>query len=316
MQSNKNQVWLAPMDGWTDWALRRAIKDKNRYDNVTYFAEFVHVQSLIRDIYNNKKILYRLKNEDDIAQLYGQDEEAFFKASQMLIKQGFKGIDINMGCSIRKIATRGDGAGLIRDRENAIKVIRAVKKAVKQSGKNITISIKTRLGFDKDDGENWISLLVQEQPDWITIHGRTYAQGFSGKANWSRVGEIAKYVTKNFGYNKIVGNGDIKSIEQAHDLQEKYNLYATMIGRNLRSFIIDPTRDINEQKITITSFLIKYLSYHREHLSKFFGSEKSAYDYTKKISIIMLKGLSNIKQLKIDLLVADNYDRALEVLAL
>ncbi len=322
METSKNQVkhniWLAPLDGWTDWPLRQMLHEDSCYVPDMYFTEFVHVQSLIRDIYNNKRILFRKNSKDEhkplIAQLYGQDGKAFYDSTKKLLKLGYSGIDINMGCSIKKIAQRGDGAGLIRDRDNAVNAVRAVKQAVLDTGIAATVSVKTRLGFETDDGEVWLSQIAKEGVDWITLHGRIYKQAFGDKADWERIGQVAKHLKQRYCFDRLIGNGDIESIEQAKKLQEKYDLYGCMIGRNFRAFLVDESRPLEDQRADMTRSLIKYLRLHRESMMEFFSEEKTAYDFTKKISLMMLKQFENVKPLRNKLVLADGYAAAIGAL--
>lgn len=329
------RILLAPMDGWTDWPLRQMIFENAYYKPDIFFTEFVHVESLIRNIYNNKKILFKLETDKNdsgseifeehspmIAQLYGNNPDSYYEATKILLKNGWTGIDINMGCSIKKIAERGDGAGLINEPDRAVNIIKAVKMAVEQYKRekvnrnvNITISVKTRLGFNEDIGNEWILLLSKQELDCITVHGRIYKQGFGGIANWDRIGDVASYVKVNSGFDKIVANGDILSVKEAKNLQKKHLLWGTMIGREFRAFLINESgKELANNEVTynkIKKCLLKYLNYHQKYMQSYFSSEKSAYDSTKKILLILLKDFENMKRLKQELVLGTEYDFAI-----
>ena len=134
-------------------------------------------------------------------------------------------IDINFGCPVKKIANRGAGAGMLRNIPLMIEMTEAIVKAVK-----LPVTVKTRLGWD-DDSKNIVSVAEMLQDTGIsaiTIHGRTRAQLYRGKADWSLIGEV-----KNNQRMKIpvIGNGDIDSPSKAKEMYDRYGVDAVMIGR-------------------------------------------------------------------------------------
>ncbi|MFA6533406.1 MAG: tRNA-dihydrouridine synthase, partial [Patescibacteria group bacterium] len=147
----------------------------------------------------------------------------------------FDGIDINMGCPDKSVFARGGGAGLILQPKLAKKIILSVKKAVADGKeklkikKNITVSVKTRTGYRKHETKEWISNLLEAEPDFICLHGRTFSQKYSGQADWSQIG-IAANLAEKTG-TKMLGNGDIKSREQALERIKEYDLAGVLIGR-------------------------------------------------------------------------------------
>lgn len=227
-------VGMAPMDGATD-APFRYITDLYGKPDIIY-TEFVPVDALIlhKPAIERMLVFHKTKTKM-IAQLFGIKLELFYQAAQTVLDKGFDGVDINMGCPDRAIFNHGGGAGLILKPDLAKEIILSVKKAVSDwkeknhSKKEITVSVKTRTGYKKHQTKDWISNLLEIEPDFICLHGRTFAQKYSGKADWEEI-KIAVSLAKNTK-TKILGNGDVKNRKEAFEKIKQYNLAGVLIGR-------------------------------------------------------------------------------------
>lgn len=222
------------MDGITD-APFRWITDTYGKPDIIY-TEFTSVKGLILGKPAIQRMLLRHQTETKtIAQFFGCEPEYFYQAALVALEKGFDGVDINMGCPDKSVFHKGAGAGLILQPKLAKEIITSVKKAVKDGvkklkiKKNITVSVKTRTGYKTPQTKEWISNLLEAEPDVICIHARTFAQKYSGLADWSQIG-IAADLARNTK-TKIFGNGDIKSREQALKKIKEYNLAGVLIGR-------------------------------------------------------------------------------------
>lgn len=222
------------MDGITDAPFRNIV-DIYGKPNIIY-TEFVSVKGLLFGKPAINRMLLRHKTETPmIAQLFGNDPDLFYKASFIVLKNGFDGIDINMGCPDKSVFNRGGGAGLILKPKLAKEIILSVKKAVKDGAKKLNIkkyipvSVKTRTGYKNPQTKEWISHLLEAEPDVICLHARTFAQKYSGRADWEQIGIAADLARPT--KTKIFGNGDIKSREQALERIKQYNLAGVLIGR-------------------------------------------------------------------------------------
>lgn len=218
-------IGLAPMDGITD-APFRWITDIYGKPDIIY-TEFVSVKGLILGKPAIQRMLLRHKTKTKmIAQFFGTEPEYFYQAAQVAMDKGFDGVDINMGCPDKSVFHKGAGAGLILQPKLAKEIILSVKKAVQN---RIPVSVKTRTGYKEHQTKEWISNLLEAEPDVICIHARTFSQKYSGTADWSQIG-IAANLAKNTK-TKIFGNGDIKNREQAIEKIKEYNLAGVLIGR-------------------------------------------------------------------------------------
>ena len=256
---NNTIVGLSPMDGITDEAFRLLQCQIAKPDVI--FTEFVSAEGLTHGgvkLYD--QLLYSPEERPIIGQLFGKDPDSFYKAAIILSELGFDGIDINMGCPAKTVTHHGSGAALIGKSELSADLIKAVSSGINdwfQNKRNIddlslnqktqdvitrnlryskkttktlpSISVKTRIGIDDVVTESWISHLLSCHPDFITIHGRTLKQVYSGVANW---GEIKKAVDlAKFTDIKIWGNGDVVSHQDALDHIQNYGVSGVLIGR-------------------------------------------------------------------------------------
>jgi len=161
-----------------------------------------------------------------IAQFFGCEPEYFYQAALVALEKGFDGVDINMGCPDKSVFHRGAGAALIIQPKLAKEIILSVKKAVQN---RIPVSVKTRTGYKIPQTKEWISQLLEAEPDVICLHARTFAQKYSGRADWEQIGIAADLARPT--KTKIFGNGDIKSRQQALEKIKQYNLAGVLIGR-------------------------------------------------------------------------------------
>lgn len=227
------------MDDVTDVVFREMICSTTKPD--VFFTEFTNVDGL-----NSKgklklmpRLMFKPTEHPIVAQIWGRDLENYTKTSQMLVKMGFDGIDINMGCPERNVIKNGNCSGLIREPERAKAIIQATKKGA--AGK-IPVSVKTRLGFDKPD-LSWIKFLLEQDIDCLTIHGRTAREMSKVPAHWELIAEVVKLRDQISPNTLIVGNGDIESYAEALEKAKQSAVDGVMIGRGIfrNMFVFDPS---------------------------------------------------------------------------
>jgi nifR3 family TIM-barrel protein len=255
-------IGLSPMDGVTDASFRFIAAKYGEPD--VLFTEFVNIQSafysphtLLRDL------TYSEIERPVVAQIYGRAPELFYKVAHLVCELGFDGLDINMGCPSRKVAASGCGAALIRTPELARQIICATRSGIEdwfagqqlkelglddtviesvearnrqRSGfarpperRLIPVSIKTRLGYERDVVKDWIPVLLEEKPSVISLHGRTLQQGYKGNADWDAIGravEIAKGSP-----TLILGNGDAQDMADVCKRVREAQVDGVLLGR-------------------------------------------------------------------------------------
>ncbi len=222
---------LAPMDDVTDTVFRRIVADCAAPD--LYFTEFVNVDGLQSP--GRPKLVKRIQFAESehplIAQVWGKHADNFRETAAELVEMGFDGIDLNMGCPEKAVVKNGCCSALIQpdNRKHALELINAVKEGV--AGR-VPISVKTRIGFNEID-LSWIELLLQQDLDMLTVHGRTRKEMSEVPTHWDAIGEVVKMRDRISPRTLIVGNGDVISRSQGEQLAKDYGVDGIMIGRGV-----------------------------------------------------------------------------------
>jgi len=218
---------LAPMADVTDSAFLRIIAKYGKPS--VMWTEMVSCDGLVSD--GKKKLLrsliYSEKERPIVAQVFGSKPENFYKTAKLIKKLGFDGIDINMGCPDRKINKQGAGAALIKTPELAKEIIRQTKLGAG----GLPVSVKTRIGFLKNEIKEWLPHLLEAKPVAISIHGRTRKEMSKVPTHWDAIAEAVK-MAKGSGV-LIIGNGDVKSMDEARMRAEESGVDGVMIGRGI-----------------------------------------------------------------------------------
>ena len=165
-------------------------------------------------------------------------------AARLIQELGFDGIDINMGCPDRGIEKQGCGAAMIKNPTQAREIIRAAKRG----GNGLPVSVKTRLGYNRDELETWLPELLQEEPAAIIVHARTRKEMSKVKARWERVAHAVLIRDAMQSSTLILGNGDVSSVEDAHAKCRETGADGAMVGRAIfgNPFLFNPNKDIGE----------------------------------------------------------------------
>ena len=216
-------IMLAPMEDISDPPFRQLCKKLGA--DVVY-TEFIASEGLIRDAAKSRRKLSFLEEERPIGiQLFGHQVEAMAMAARVAEEANPDFIDLNFGCPVRKIVNKGGGAALLQDIPLLLKITEAVVKGVKKP-----VTVKTRLGWD--DSSKCIVQLAEQLQDVgisaLTIHGRTRAQLYSGKADWTLIGEVKNNLRMNI---PIIGNGDVIDGPSAAAMKALTGVDGIMIGR-------------------------------------------------------------------------------------
>lgn len=218
--TNKPIVALAPMDGYTDSAFRQLVKQIE--PRTLCFTEFISSDFLFFRPQEYRKFLTFTASEQPlVVQLFGKDPEHFREAALVAEQSGAAAVDINMGCPAKKVVASMHGSYLMKHPDLGCKIIEEIKKVV-----SIPVSVKTRLGWEDDTNLiPFVKKLIDAGIDAITIHGRTYKQGFHGEACWDAIYQLKKEISI-----PVIGNGDVKDDLSA--IEKLKNLDGVMIGRS------------------------------------------------------------------------------------
>ncbi len=220
---------LAPMEDVTDTVLRQVIARCGKPD--VFFTEFTNVEGMFSrgERLVSQRLRYTEAERPLVAQIWGACPENFFKAAQKLIDMGFDGIDLNMGCPSSGIVHKGLCSGLINNRSLAQEIIRATQEG---AAGIIPVSIKTRLGLRKIDFD-WISFVLEQHPDVLTVHARTVSEMSKVPAHWDKLKTVTDIRNSMNSKTLIIGNGDVKSLDEAKQKVAESGVDGVMIGRGI-----------------------------------------------------------------------------------
>jgi tRNA-dihydrouridine synthase len=308
-------IGVSPMDGITD-ASFRYITAKHGGPDVT-LTEFVNIQSAFYSPHTLlKDFTYGDIERPVVAQIYGKTPELFYRVAHIVCEMGFDGLDINMGCPAKKVAATGCGAALIRAPHLAREIIRAVKRGIQdwyegrtledaglgddiieeiklanrrraghetqRQRRIIPVSVKTRLGYDRNVIDEWLPTLLEESLATLSLHGRTLEQGYKGEADWDAIARAVD-IAKGSG-TLILGNGDVHGLRDAYRRVRETRVDGVLIGRGAQG---DPwlfrAKDSVKQALRTNSALVidstpvclaerfQVIMEHSEHFEKFCG---------------------------------------------
>ncbi|MFO7722954.1 MAG: tRNA dihydrouridine synthase DusB [Bacteroidales bacterium] len=218
-------VLAAPMEDITDPPFRHLCK---RFGADIVYTEFISADGLIRDAVKSLQKLDFSEEERPVGiQIFGSNAENMAEATRVATAANPDLIDINFGCPVRKVAMKGGGAGLLNDIPRMVEITRAMVRST-----HLPVTVKTRLGWDEHHKEILdIALRLQDEGiSAITIHGRTRAQMYRGKADWTLIGRVKEHPGIHI---PVIGNGDITSGPAAVEMKEKYGVDGVMIGRGM-----------------------------------------------------------------------------------
>jgi len=315
---------LAPMADVTDAAFRRIICKYGKPD--IFWTEFVSADGLSspgREILRDN-LIFDKKEHPIIVQLFSSNIDKMREASEYCASLGFDGIDINMGCPDRSVEKQGAGAAMMKDINRAGEIIQAVKDGIedfkknnkKGKIKNISVSVKTRIGYNKNQIKEWIPFLLSQNIDALTVHARTRKEMSLVPARWEYIKEIVEIRNKMGVKTMIIGNGDVRDLKHGYELAKETGCDGVMMGRAIfgnpwlfgelsgkRSFLEEERND-GEGKSLEKKAIYKKLKVMLEHtklFEKLLGKHRN-FAIMKKHFKAYVNGFSGAKELRIKLM--------------
>ena len=307
----KNQVCLAPMAGISNSAFRRIAKEMGCG---LVFAEMVSDKAIYYNNAKTKEMLYLTAEERPIAQqIFGSDKESFVEAAKIIYNEMKPDIiDINMGCPVPKVAVRAQaGAALLKDHDKVFDIVSSVVKSVP-----CPVTVKIRSGWDSNNinAVEIAKICEKAGASAVTVHPRTRAQGYAGKADWDIIKQVKEAVSI-----PVIGNGDIKKAHDAKRMIEETKCDAIMIGRGVlgNPWLIKETINLldgkeSEQKITPIE-KIKMALKHLSYLKEIKSDKQSVLEMRGHIAWY-LKGLPHSKEIKDAICKKDNSKEVIDLL--
>jgi nifR3 family TIM-barrel protein len=305
-------IVLAPMEDVTDTVFRElivSISDPSRLHIV--FSEFTSTDGLCHKtgrenvikrlfIAKQEKELLKKTNTRIVAQIWGADPEKFYQSARMISEElDFDGLDINMGCPVKKIIKQGSCSALIQNPSLAREIIQATIE-----GSSLPVSVKTRIGFKEISTLEWIGYLLETGLSAITIHGRIQKVMSDGPVYWDEIEKAARLRDPNNPECLIIGNGDVLDIKNAEEKCLEHGLDGIMIGRGVfhNPWLFNPgfVNPSPDQKIALML----------EHVDRFvdtWGDERN-FDILKRFFKVYISGFNGAAQLRSELMQTKNRD--------
>ncbi len=301
---NKPIFCLAPMADVTDCAFRQIIAKYGKPD--IFWTEFVSADGLAHPIAREKLLIDFIYSENErpiVAQIFGSNTDNIRKASALCKELGFDGIDINMGCPDKSIEKQCSGAAMIKNPKLARECIRA---AIEGAG-GLPVSVKTRIGYNKNEIETWIPELLKEDIAALTVHLRTRKEMSDVPAHWDlmkRVVEIRNEVNKDV---LILGNGDALDIEDAEKKYKESGCDGVMLGRAIfgNPWLFDGKKPSIEEKLRV-------MVEHTKLFEKMLGKHKN-FAIMKKHYKAYCNGFDGAKELRVKLMEAESVEKIEEI---
>ena len=306
-----SRFFLAPMAGYTDYVFRRLSR---RFGAGLLITELVSAAALARQVKKTYRYMEHKEDEYPISlQLFGANEDDYKRAIEITNLSGFSFIDINMGCPTKKVVKNNGGAGLLEDTDKMVSILKAVK-----SVSPLPVSVKIRLGLKRGEGgEIERALALKEnRACFLSLHGRYASDLYRGTADWEAIAKVKEALGKDY---ILIGNGDIKTKEDALKAFNISNVDGIMVGRGAvgnpwifreLNTIFEDNDDYNND-ITENESLKNIIKEHINGCCELYG-EISGIHFMRKFVMKYLTGYKMEK--KIDLMKCESKEELFKIL--
>jgi tRNA-dihydrouridine synthase len=297
---------LAPMDDVTDTVFRQIVLKHGTPD--VFVTEFTNTDALCSEGEDStmRRLLFDPVEQPIIAQIWGTTPLHFAQSAEKIAAMGFSGIDINMGCPVRDVVQGGACSALIKNPPLAKEIVAATQKGA--SG--LPVSVKTRLGFNEIETEEWIGFLLSLELDAITIHARTAKEMSAVPAHWEEITKAVKLRDRMGVQTVIIGNGDVQTRRDGVEKALVTGADGIMIGRgvfhNLFAFRTD-SELWHEMQVRDKLHILK------EHVTlyeKTWG-DRRRFPILKKFFKIYINGFPNASEMRARFMETETAEEAL-----
>jgi len=299
---------LAPMDDVTDTVFRQIVKKHGAPD--VFVTEFTNTDALCSK--GEQSTMRRLKYTENerplIAQIWGTRPEHFYESASKIVRMGFDGIDINMGCPVKDVVKEGACSALIKNPQLAKEII----SATRSGADTLPLSVKTRVGFTVIETEKWVTFLLEQNLDALILHARTAKEMSAVPAHWEEITK-AVAIRDSLGVKTaIIGNGDIIDRKDGREKATATGADGIMIGRgifhNLYAFLENSERwfalSIREKVAILREHVILY--------DETWGADRN-FPILKKFFKIYINGFPNAAELRMRFMETTNAKEAVQL---
>jgi len=292
-----NNLFLAPMAGVNDVGFRFLC---SKYGASFTVTEMLSARAMMHE--RKKTELMTLTTDEEqikLAQVFGKEKDVIAKAICLPVLEKFDGYDLNMGCPAPKIVKNGEGSALMKNFSLASEIISLCKSSTSKP-----ISVKFRLGVDKIVASDFARMCEESGADFVTIHGRTAEQGYSGIVNYDEIAKVKASVKI-----PVIGNGDVVDLQTYKKMLET-GVDGVMIGRGAqgRPWLFS---ELLNKKVKLDKF--KDIKTHVEILRQHFD-EKWIRLYMRKHFLWYISGIKDAAKHRLEIATSSNVDKSLEII--
>ncbi|QTN12702.1 tRNA-dihydrouridine synthase [Mammaliicoccus vitulinus] len=295
------------MEDVTDIVFRHVVSEAGRPD--VFFTEFTNTESFCHPegVHSVRgRLTFSEDEQPMVAHIWGDKPEHFREMSIGLAEMGFKGIDLNMGCPVANVASKGKGSGLILRPETAAEIIQAAKAG------GLPVSVKTRLGYyEIDEWKDWLKHVFEQDIANLSIHLRTRKEMSKVDAHWELIEAIKKMRDEIAPNTLLTINGDIPDRKTGLELAEKYGIDGVMIGRGI---FHNPFAFEKEPREHTSKELLDLLRLHLALFNKYSKDESRLYKPLRRFFKIYVRGIRGAGELRHQLMSTHTTDEALALL--
>ena len=294
---------LAPMEDVTDIVFRHVVSEAARPD--VFFTEFTNTESFCHPegIHSVRgRLTFSEDEQPMVAHIWGDKPEHFREMSIGMAEMGFKGSDLNMGCPVANVASKGKGSGLILRPETAAEIIQASKAG------GLPVSVKTRLGYyDIDEWKDWLKHVFEQDIANLSIHLRTRKEMSKVDAHWELIAAIKQMRDDIAPDTLLTINGDIPDRKTGLELAEKYGIDGVMIGRGI---FHNPYAFEKEPREHTSKELLGLLRLHLSLFDKYSKEESRLFKPLRRFFKIYVRGIRGASELRHQLMQTNTTDEA------
>jgi nifR3 family TIM-barrel protein len=303
---------LAPLEGVADTVFRQIVASSVKPD--LFVTEFTSADGYLSPGRFAVAENFRFTDIEKpiLAQIWGKNPDTMRRTAKELAGMGFAGIDLNMGCPDRTVVGHGCGAALINTPDVVKAVIQAVKDGIKDAGRVLPVSVKTRIGFKTITTDTWLSFLLEQGIDALSVHGRTAAELSKVPAHWDEIGKAVSIRDRMKVPTVIVGNGDVRDAKDAMEKAKTYGVDGVMIGRgifaNMWAFDKSDSPHVGTPKE-----LLDIMERHVKLFTVTWGDKKN-YPILKKFFKIYVNGFRGATEWRVRFMATNTAEEALALL--
>ena len=322
-QTENGPLWLlAPMEEVTDTVFRQVIRGASGTTPLVFYTEFTSTDGLTHQkgrLHSAHRLHYTEGERPLIAQIWGKNPDHYYQVAKDIVALGFDGIDINMGCPVKKIVKQGSCSALIKNPALASEIIRAVQAGV---AGQIPVSVKTRIGFETVATEEWCGHLLGHDLAALIVHGRTVKELSKVACHWDEIAKVVKLRNSVAPSTLIIGNGDVQSRLHGEALISQTRVDGVMVGRGIfkNPWLFHEESRLEGDRVFLKGVEVSSLAridlflHHLRLWRETYTADEKNYHSLRKCAKMYLQGFAGASNLRQNFMETGTVEEGLDVL--